>query len=141
MPSPRALLAAAWLVGLVPFLACADKDKSEVHLEGQVAALKDAKTPTLALHAADGQVYPLSRDDGARMFYTDDALLNRPMRLTGRLVGEARRLQVFQVHSRVRGEPHEVYYWCDVCAIKRFEKRDCECCGAAMERREEKVKR
>jgi hypothetical protein len=75
------------------------------------------------------------------MFYTDPALLRRPMRLTGRLVGEPPRLQVLQVHSLIKGELHEVYYWCDICAIKRFEKRLCECCGGPMELHEEKVRK
>ena len=73
--------------------------------------------------------------------YKDSRLLNRPMRLTARPVGDTNFLQVFQVHSYLKGELHEVYYWCDICAIKRFEKRQCECCGGPMELREEKVKK
>jgi hypothetical protein len=100
---------------------------------------KDAQPHWLALVTDDGQVYPLIKDSGARMFFTDKELLNRPMRLTGRPFGDTHLLQVVQVHSLVKGQPHEVYYWCDVCQIKIYEKRDCECCGGPVERREPAV--
>jgi hypothetical protein len=90
----------------------------------------------LALLAEDGKVYPLIRDDGSRMFFKDEKLLNRPMRLCGRLFQDTKLLQVLEVQSLVKGEPHEVYYWCDICSIKRFEKKICDCCGGPMELRE-----
>jgi hypothetical protein len=90
----------------------------------------------LALATEDGKIYPLIRDDGSRMFFKDERLLNRSMRLTGRLFQDTRLLQVLEVQSLVKGQPHEVYYWCDICSIKRFEKKICDCCGGPMELRE-----
>lgn len=101
----------------------------------------DAAPQWLALVGEDGKVYPLVKDDGARLFFADKALLDRPMRLTGRLVAGSQLLQVVTAHSLVKGEPHEVYYWCDVCAIRRTEKKICECCGGPMELRETPVKK
>jgi hypothetical protein len=101
----------------------------------------DAAPQWLALVADDGKVYPLVKDDGARMFFKDPLLLNRPMRLTARLLPDVNFLQVVQVHSYRKGELYEVYYWCDVCAIKRFEKGKCDCCGAPLELREEPFKK
>ena len=95
----------------------------------------------LALSAEDGKIYPLIRDEGARMFFKDPRLLNRPMRLTGRLLPASQLLQVVEVHSYHQGELHEVYYWCDVCSIKRFENKICDCCGGPMELRETPVKK
>jgi hypothetical protein len=43
------------------------------------------------------------------------------------------------VHSIVKGKLHDVYYWCDVCVIKRFEAGICDCCGDVMLFREEPV--
>jgi hypothetical protein len=100
---------------------------------------KEAAAQLMVLVGDDGKVYSLVKDDGARMFWKDAQLLNRPMRLTARPIGATNFLQVFQVHSYLKGELHEVYYWCDICIIKRFEKRDCECCGAPMEFREPPV--
>ncbi len=96
----------------------------------------DAAPHWLALVGDDGKVYPLVKDDGARMFFKDARLLNRPMRLTGRLVPGTQLLQVTNVHSYKDGKLHEVYYWCDICSIRGFELHACDCCGGPMELRE-----
>jgi hypothetical protein len=102
---------------------------------------KDAAPFWLALMADNGQVYPLIKDSGSRMFFKDKQLLDRPMRITGRLFGDTKMLQVLAVRSVVGGKLHEPYYWCDVCKIKRFEPRDCECCGAPMVFREDPLEK
>jgi hypothetical protein len=99
----------------------------------------DAAPHWLALVTADGKTYPLIQDDGARMFFKDSRLLDRPMRLTARRFQDTHLLQVVEVHSYHKGELYQVYYWCDVCSIKRYEKQPCECCGGPMELREEPV--
>jgi hypothetical protein len=101
----------------------------------------DAAPHWLALSTDKGKVYPLVQDDGARMFFKDAKLLNRPMRLTGKLLPGSQLLQVVEVHSLLHGSLHEVFYWCDICSIKRYEKKDCDCCGAPMVLREEPVKK
>jgi hypothetical protein len=73
------------------------------------------------------------------MFLKDEKLLDRPMRLTGRMLSG--RFQVVEVHSLIKGVPHEVYYWCDICSIRRYEKMICECCGAPMYLKEEPLKK
>lgn len=96
----------------------------------------------LALVTEDGKTYPLIRDEGARLFFSDKRLLDRPMRVTGRLFQDTRLLQVVAVNSIIKGELHEVYYWCDICSIRRNEKlKQCECCGGAMELREVPIKK
>ena len=100
----------------------------------------DAAPQWFALVADDGKVYPLVKDDGSRMFFKDARLLNRPMRLTGRLVDGSPFLQVTNVHSLLKGKLHEVYYWCDICSIRRNELNKCECCGDIMVLRETPVK-
>ena len=92
----------------------------------------DAAPHWLALVTDDGKIYPLVKDDGSRMFFTDKRLLNRPMRLTARQVPGTQMLQVVHVHSYLKGELHEVYYWCDVCAIRAYEDGKCACCGDPM---------
>ena len=101
----------------------------------------DAAPHWLALATDDGKIYPLVQDDGARMFFKDEKLLNRPMRLTGRLLPGSQLLLVVEVHSYLHGELHDVYYWCDICAIKRYEKKNCDCCGGPMELREVPAKK
>jgi hypothetical protein len=106
---------------------------------GQLDA--DAAPHWLALVGEDGKIYPLVKDSGSRMFFKDSALLRRPMRLAGRLIPGSQLLRVLAVRSYVKGELNEVYYWCDVCSIRRSEKNICECCGGPMVLREEPVKK
>ena len=147
----RPALCAALALALCPFLAAPAGPAPAVkegEYGGKVVPLAgllekfgsrldpDAAPHWLALADDDGKVYPLIKDDGSRMFFQDKALLNRPMRLTGRLHPDSRLLQVLSVHSVIKGKPHEVYYWCDICSIKRLEKKECDCCGGPLELRE-----
>jgi hypothetical protein len=90
----------------------------------------------LGLVTSDGKVYPLIRDGGAKMFFTDPKVRNEPMRITGRLFADSHLLQVLNVHSVKNGKLHDIYYWCEVCAIRRNAGGVCECCGGPMELRE-----
>jgi|ERR1051326_2800704 hypothetical protein len=152
----RASLLLVLLVAAAPWLAFAvfaEPDKKPSEFAGKVVPLadlldksdvkldKDAAAYWLALKADDGKVYPLVKDPGSRMFFKDRQLLNRAVRLTGRLVGNANMLQVLSVRTVVNGKLHEPYYWCDICKIKRFEPNACDCCGAPLEFREEAVEK
>src|SRR5262249_2013244 len=102
--TPRAIRS---VLGLLAAAAClpprhaADAKKPEaqtVELTGKVVPLADlvakggskldadADPVSLVLVADDGKVYTLVKDGGARLFFKDKALLNRPMKLTGRLL-------------------------------------------------------
>jgi len=148
----------ACAAALLPFLAGAGERKAGPaaklqRFEGNVVPLADlvagagshldpdAAPYWLALRTGDGKVYPLVKDSGARLFFKNKALLNRPMRLTGRLLPGSQVLQVTAVRSLVKGRPHELYYWCDICSIRRGEKMTCECCGGPMELHEEPVEK
>lgn len=147
-------LGAALIFSLSPLLLAAEPAVKTQHYTGKVVPLADvlqkqgvrldadAAPYSLALATDDGKVYPLVKDAGSRAFYKDKRLLNRPMRLTGRLLPDTQLLHVVGIHSVVKGELHEVYYWCNVCSIKRLEKIDvCDCCGDPMELREDAVKK
>jgi hypothetical protein len=149
----RAGLLLTVALALLPLCAAhsGDAPKAEI-FRGEVVALAkllaekgvkldaDAAPAWRALKTADGKLYPLVKDAGARMFFKDDAMLNRPLRVTGRLVPGTGLLQIVAVHSEVRGKLHEIYYWCDICTIRCYEPGICECCGAPVERREEPVR-
>lgn len=155
--SRRLLLGLACLIALTPLLAGAGDPKKPAskieYFKGKVVPLADlvakdgsrldpdAAPHWLALVGDDGKVYPLVKDSGARLFFKDPALLNRPMRLTGRLLPGSQLLRVTAVHSYIKGELHEVYYWCDICSIRRGEKNACECCGGPMILHEDPVKK
>jgi hypothetical protein len=139
-----------------PLLLAADKPADAAKVEtftGKVVPLADlvakagskldpeAAPQSLVFVSEDGKVYTLIKDSGARLFFKDTGLLNRQMRLTGKVLPGSQILQVTLAISIVKGEPHEIYYWCDICSIRRSEKMICECCGGPMVRHEEPVKK
>lgn len=132
----RLLLPLALLPGLIPLcvaVAGSAPFKTD-YFFGKVTRSGDAR----AFVTDDAKTYPLLKDRGSMMFFKDAKLLDRPMRLTGRVTGG--RLQVVNVHSLVKGKLHDVYYWCEVCQIKRFEPGVCDCCGADLDFREPPAK-
>jgi hypothetical protein len=148
------MMAVALCLWTVPFVAQAGpEDSKNEYFKGKVVPLEkiiekegthlddDAAPFWLALVTEEGKAYPLVKDDGSRMFFLDKTLLDRPMRLTGRLLKNSTLLQVVNVHSYENGVLHEVYYWCDICNIRRSEKKMCECCGGPMELRLVPVKK
>src|SRR5579885_1618411 len=113
--SRRLALLLACIFALVPCLHCglvnlAAQEKKPAakieHYKGKVVALTDllakdgveldadAAPYWLALVGEDGKIYPLVKDGGSRLFFQDRELLNRPMRLTGRLLPQSQLLQV-----------------------------------------------
>ena len=143
---------AAFLPALVAIAQEAPLDKNLQYFKGKVVPLgklldkqgakldADAEAAWFALVTDDGKVLPLVKDAGSRMFFKDAKLLNRPMRLTGKMVAGTPFLQVINVHSYLSGKLHEIYYWCDICTIRAYEAGPCSCCGAPMEFREVPVK-
>jgi hypothetical protein len=148
----RLLLLFVFLAAVAPLLAAlgaapatTETFTGKVETLGDVVARAGGRVDVdaagaLVLTTDDGKHYLLVKDAGCRLFFKDKALLRRPMRLSGRLLGGGL-LQVSVVRSLVGGEVCEVYYWCDVCSIKRGEKMICECCGGPMVLREEPVKK
>src|SRR5262245_22295415 len=91
----------ALLLGLGPVLWCWAGGTSGLktqHYKGKVMPLAkalekhgvkldpDAGSAWMVLVTDEGKVYPLIKDDGGRMFFKDTRLLNRPMRITGRIL-------------------------------------------------------
>ena len=91
----RLFIMGAAVFGLSPLLFAPAKEPAAAklaHFTGKVVGLKavleksgvrldnDAAANWLALVTDDGKVYPLVKDDGARMFFKDARLLDRPMR-------------------------------------------------------------
>jgi len=132
----------------------AEPESKTTTLEGKVVPLAgvlekfgsrldpEAAPHWLALVSNDSKVYPLIKDDGSRLFFADSRLQNRTMRITGRLFQDTHLLQVLSVNSVKNRQLHEIYYWCDICSIRRNELlKKCDCCGGPMELREEPVKK
>lgn len=100
-------------------------------------ALNVNSSPALEKHyrvlaMENNKMLAIFPDDRAKMFFTDPQVLNRPMIITGRVLPEIGMLQIIDINS-VRGDKTcDIYYWCDICAIRRSSGGTCECCGDPM---------
>ncbi len=148
----RITLLLGFAVLLTPFVLRALEKPKRMTLEGKVVPISDlvgkigsrldpdAKPLWLALVTKEGKIYPLIKESGSRMFFRDKRLLNVPVRLTARALPGSQLIQVLDMHQVKNGKLHEVFYWCDVCSIRRLEKNLCECCGGPMDLYIEPVK-
>jgi hypothetical protein len=116
--------------------------------EGQVLSLaevvktqspdadEDALAISRVLRTKDGKIYSLVKDDASRKLFLDDRLLRRPLRITARHIAGSQLLVVVQVQSVVKGELHDIDYWCERCQLAATEPGICKCCGNTLELRE-----
>lgn len=142
----RAAIIIALVSSTLPLWAVAEEKKYEVYT-GKVAPLKgmiekegiklDNDAAALMIgFTVDGKSYPIIKDEGGRRFFKDERLLNRDYRITGKIIGGTM-FQVIKVEGIKDGKIIDIYYWCDICAIRRNEKNACDCCGGPLELREE----
>lgn len=148
----RAAILCAVLIAATPLFwrpIDAASEEKPTTFTGKVVLLKEVieksgsrldrdAAPVLVGFVVDGKAYVIIKDDGGRRFFKDERLLNREYNINGRLVGGTM-LQVLSVQAIKDGKPYDTYYWCDICAIRRTEMNDCDCCGAPLELREEPI--
>jgi hypothetical protein len=150
MPNRRAFLlgsiaSGSLLTSLESMELHADEPKQS-NLTGKVVSLFDAleslkvksdkeNDSVCVLLTKEGNIYPIIRDASGRRFYKDPQLLKKEYRITGNLLGGSV-LQVLSLVGIKDGKTYDVYYWCDICSIRRNELMICECCGGNMEMRE-----
>lgn len=87
----------------------------------------------MALVTAEGKVYPLMKDKTSRFLFMDKRLHERTIQVTAKLVAGTGMAQLTEVYTLKEGKLHDVYYWCQNCALRASEPGACLCCGAMTE--------
>jgi hypothetical protein len=121
------------LRGQVVFLAEAMEKQSGV------AVVPEAKERILALQTAAGDLIPLLEDVRGRAFRRDEQLRQMQVELLVRRYRTSPLVQIIRVFEITKDGRYEIDYWCEICAIAMFEKKDCECCQGPVELRRRKV--
>src|SRR5205823_4561003 len=93
----------------------------------------------LALRTKEGELVPLLEDVRARAFRRDERLREMEVELVVRRYAILPLLQVIRVFELAKDGKYEIDYWCAICSIPMFEKKDCECCQGDVELRRRKV--
>lgn len=143
-------------IGLVSFARSEQGkpvDASLVEIEGVLtrfrkAAMETSKTEwvdnvgsdLLALRTADGKIVPIWPTAFGRFFYKDPVLIGKTLVVTGLVRPNVPGIEPIKVQRKKVGKLHDIFYWCDVCAIKMHHCSACTCCQGEVELREVPVK-
>jgi len=104
-----------------------------------VVSVPEAKDRVLALQTAAGELIPLLEDVRARAFRRDERLREMQVDLVVRRYRQSPLVQIIRVIEVAKNGSYDIDYWCEICSISMFEKKDCECCQGDVELRRRKV--
>jgi len=104
-----------------------------------VSTVAESRENTLALETPRGKLYPLVEDKRGHSFRLDDRLMGTPMELLVRRHEGSPAIQVIRMYMLEDGEKFLVDYWCDICSIRMFELKPCDCCQGPVRLRKRKV--
>ena len=97
-----------------------------IELRGKLISGKDR---SVAFKTDSGAVYNLMFTRMSAALFTDTNLQSKTLVLKGRVLPDS---NVFEVTGNLRslhdGKLHELFYYCDICAIKGIDPGECMCC-------------
>ena len=88
----------------------------------------------------DGEFYTLLRTDLSEALFVDERLHQKTLSITGRTFPRTHLLEAIRLQSVHDGGLHDLYYYCDTCAIRAAAPGDCVCCQAPVELVEKPIK-
>ena len=81
----------------------------------------------------DGAFYTLLRTNLSEALFVDERLHQKTLIITGRTFPKTHLLEAIRLQSLRDGVVHDLYYYCDTCAIRAAAPGDCVCCQAPIE--------
>ena len=88
----------------------------------------------------DGVFYTLLRTNLSEALFVDERLYQKTLIITGRTFPKTHLLEAIRLQTVHDGVLHDLYYYCDTCAIRAAAPGDCVCCQAPVELVEKPVK-
>jgi len=127
----------------------AAEDAKEVSLRGKIVCLTeeldkrfnvlpecDKQHHVYSLKTADGKIHPLLPTDSAAAVWMDERFRKRDLQILARSFPDTNYIEVIKIQSWLNAKLHDLYYYCDICAITAFKPQACECCQEPVEFRE-----
>lgn len=93
----------------------------------------------LAFQTEEGRILPLLPTEAARFFYQDRRMWRRRMEVTSRVDPNVPAVSMLEVRAVKGDRLYEIFYWCDICSIKMYQLKQCECCQGPVQIREHPV--
>jgi hypothetical protein len=125
----------------------------QVELQGRVVCLAEemhrkhgAELPTQHHHiwgfkTPDGRCYTLLRGKFSEALFQDERVRTKELRVKARLFPESQILELTFFRSVKNGVVQDLYYYCEICAIKSVSPEVCACCQAPVILIEEPMKK
>ena len=88
----------------------------------------------------DGAFYTLLRTNLSEALFVDERLHQKTFIITGRTFPKTHLLEAIRLQSVHDEVLHDLYYYCDTCAIRAAAPGDCVCCQAPVELVEKPIK-
>ena len=127
-----------WRAVILAFLFAGSVRAEEVR--GRVICLSEesGKAPSNHEHVwgfktGEGKTYKLVRAKFSEALFVDKRLREKELLLKGRQTSDGAAFEPTAIHSVKNGVVHEVYYWCDICAIESVAPEICVCCQGPVE--------
>ncbi len=124
-------------------------DASDVSLRGKIVCLTeeldkrfnvlpdcDNQHHVYSLKTADGKIHPLLPTESAAAVWMDERFRQRELQITARSFPGTNHIEIIKIQSWLNAKLHDLYYYCDICAITAFKPGPCECCQEPIEFRE-----
>jgi len=80
----------------------------------------------------DGTCYTLLRSKFSEALFLDERLRQKDLLLKAKLFPKTQVIEVALIRSLRNGVVQDLYYYCDVCAIKSVSPEVCACCQAPV---------
>lgn len=125
--------------------ADSSKQEGDVELRGRVVCIPEemnrlygADLPTGHAHlygfkTAEGTVFTLLRTKNSEAFFADERVRAKELIVRGRLFPGTCILDATPLRTVREGKIYDLYYWCDICAIKTVVPGECMCCQKQVE--------
>ena len=124
----------------------------EIRIRGHLVCLAEAMhdlyradLPTNHEHlygfkTTDGAFYTLLRTNLSEALFVDERLQQKMFIIIGRTFPKTHLLEAIRLQTVHDGVVHDLYYYCDTCAIRAAAPGDCVCCQAPVELVEKPIK-
>ena len=154
----RFLVAGALMISYVQLASAADRAQDagsgrhkphaasrEAELQGKVVCLAEEMhrayqidLPTNHEHiygfkTTNGVYYTLLRTKLSEALFADQRLREKELLLTGNILPKSQIFDVTKMKSIRNGRVYDLYYYCDICAIRTVAPGPCVCCQAPVE--------
>jgi hypothetical protein len=125
--------------GRIATAATTTNNATLVEFRGQLLPSKEPVT-NATFRTESGANYTLISNRLSSALFLDTNLQSRTLLLGGRVLPDKTAFEVTRNFRSIRGgRPHELYYYCDICAIKGIEPGPCMCCREPVVLLEEPV--